>query len=199
MHSERERDEFFASVISGEQCDVNWYEGGLEDDRPRFAAGAAPALLGLDSSIWEWCSAHGGTWGDAGYFGPSLAHRCVEANENILRMVNRVWNMCVNLRWVLCALSGKLPGQRGRDVHFALAPSELDWAMWNDVSRAETQIGEPGVGFAVSDVYFAELSIIHSLCANRQQMLGVRAGEVFRCELDRAAYDSLVAALVQNG
>ena len=196
-----ERDAFFTSVIAADQCDQNWYLGSWEDlqeetDRPRFtstADGLAPALLGLDSTIFDFCTAAGGTWGSAGEMGPSIAHRCVEAGENVLRQNFHVWNLCVNTRWLLCAVKGRLPKQRGANLHFALAPRELNVRMFGDDALAESPFGEGS--FAVSDVYFAELAILYRICANRRQLLEVAAGELMTCELDEAAYWSLVGDL----
>jgi len=114
-------------------------------------------------------------------------------------MVNRIWNMCVNLRWVLCALHGRLPGQRGKHLHFATAPKELNFGMYTDPSLAEgTFFGDNK--FAVSDVFFAEVAIIFSLCTNRGQLLQLQAGDLFECDgFDEAAYHRLVRNLISGG
>lgn len=197
---------FFPSVLSGDGCEIDWYEGAGPGaggelngpaDRPRFPApGDAPALLGFDNTIWQYCSEQGGTWGEPGNFLPSIAHRCIQSNQNILRMVSVVWNMCVNLRWVVCAVTGRLPGQRGKQLHFATAPKALDAAVYRDPSLSDEWWMEPhDQTFSVGDVFFAEVAIIHRVCANRERLLQLERGEIFECEFDQRGFDSLVASL----
>ena len=114
-------DFFFDDVLGGDQCDANWYEGakgnlGRPEMRPPFTA-EAPALLGFDESIYAFCSTLVGQppnfiKADGGLdFNAELAQRCVDANINILRIISstrKPWTMCQNLRWVLCALTGKV-------------------------------------------------------------------------------------------
>ena len=65
--------------------------------------------------------------------------------------------MCQNLEWVLCAVQGKLPSQRGSDMHFATAPRDLDLDGWYDPSRTGAWWMEPhDWHFAVSDVLYVE-------------------------------------------
>ena len=64
---------------------------GGEADRPAFRA-AAPALLGFDSTIWEFCSRASGATTQGGFSQQELANRCVRSNNNILRIVgNAKW------------------------------------------------------------------------------------------------------------
>ena len=113
-------DFFFANVASGGQCDTNWFEGakgnlGRSEMRPPFTA-EAPALFGFDESIYAYCSAAVGEptnfiKADGLDFNEELAQRCVDANVNILRIISstrKPWTMCQNLRWILCALTGKV-------------------------------------------------------------------------------------------
>ena len=59
-----------------------------------------------------------------------LVAACRSANLNLLRIGE--WNMCKNVQWMFCALSGSLaPGSRGSldgggEIVFSLAPKELD-------------------------------------------------------------------------
>ena len=112
--------DFFENVLGGGQCDTNWYEGakgnlGRPEMRPPFTA-EAPALLGFDESIYAFCSTLVGQptnfiKANGLDFNEELAQRCVDANINILRIISstrKPWTMCQNLRWVLCALTGKV-------------------------------------------------------------------------------------------
>ena len=62
---------------------------GSPGDMPAFPA-AAPALLGFDTSIWEFCSHQAGL-GTGGFEQHELAKRCVDTNNNILRMLRSEW------------------------------------------------------------------------------------------------------------
>ena len=133
-------DFFFANVASGGQCDTNWFEGakgnlGRSEMRPPFTA-EAPALFGFDESIYAYCSAAVGEptnfiKADGLDFNEELAQRCVDANVNILRIISstrKPWTMCQNLRWILCALTGKvsrparLPAAPHPSLHGHAAP-----------------------------------------------------------------------------
>ena len=100
---------FFVETLEGRRCDRNWMSGAWgsgEYDHPVFPS-PAPALLGFDSTIWEYCSEQVGS--DTNDFSQQeLAKRCVWSNNNILRMVQSEWqwNMCQNLVWQLCAANG---------------------------------------------------------------------------------------------
>ena len=102
----------------------------------------APALLGFDESIDEYCSQHmrlddpKRPWIVPTFSGQGAhAERCVRANVNILSLYgDRLpYNICRNLEWQMCAAQGKLPGQgtnldgtRDRTIKFAKAPRELE-------------------------------------------------------------------------
>lgn len=199
---------YFESALAGERCDVNWYEGatgtlGKQHLRPSFPKGNAPALLGFDDTIFNFCAdivkPHARDFD--GDFNDELAHRCVAANQNILRLLSpRVgWNMCQNLDWVLCAVQGKLPGQGTRDMHFATAPKDLDFRVFEDPGRGKAWWMEPHEKhFAVSDVYFAEVAILQQICSNSPQLFTVEQGDVFVCNLDTAAFQALAHALLSG-
>jgi hypothetical protein len=103
--------EYFDSVISGAGCDINWFEGtdGVLGDgasRPVFTS-RAPALLGFDESILAFCNSIIGVQQPVAVLtrgehifnrqqNNDVAHHCVQANQNILRLLSsrRPWNMC---------------------------------------------------------------------------------------------------------
>ena len=68
---------FFQDAWDGSGCGKNWYSGASET--PRFSHGAAPALLGFDDDIENYCERHGGRGGW------DHTTKCNRANVNILR------------------------------------------------------------------------------------------------------------------
>ena len=50
--------------------------------------------------------------------------------------------------------------------------------------------------YAVSDVYFAEVIILSTICANSWRLFSVSRGEAFECEWSAQGYHTLVAALL---
>ena len=127
---------FFDETLQGRHCDSNWYQGNagtLGTVGPDFSKAHAPALLGFDESIDEYCGQHLDGNQDRNIRGH--ATRCVAANLNILSLYgDRLpYNICRNLEWQMCAAQGKLPGQgtnldgtRDRTIKFAKAPRELE-------------------------------------------------------------------------
>ena len=91
----------------------------------------APALLGYDDGIFAKCAAAlpPGTPACRRDRPSHVAKCCMAAGYNILNMVgHRVpYNLCRNLEWQVCAVSGKLPGQPlgDRSIRFANAPLRL--------------------------------------------------------------------------
>ena len=172
----------FGKALKGEGCDRNWLEG--THDWPQFPK-PAPALLGFDETIYAYCSAsirknEGPFYQDNN----GLAWRCVEANENVLRVMGG-WNMCVNLQWQMCAIKGLLHGQGNRKMHFSIAPKDLDMNIfrkpWSCVN------GNCDSHYAISDVYFVEVCVINHVCRNKAELFALQVGELFECDLDEAA------------
>lgn len=98
-----------------------------------------------------------------------------------------------------CALLGKLPLQRGKQLHFALPPSQLQLSHYLDPKLTGEWWSEPHASsFAVSDVYYAEVSIIYRLCTNGRRLLTLGKGEIFECDFDAAAYDALAKTLMRT-
>ena len=185
---------YFGQLSTRPSCDTNWHEGTRP--RPQYTA-AAPALLGFDASIWDYCTeVHdpGGMQSDD--WNVELVRRCVLSNQNILRMMTG-YDMCVNMHWVVCAAKGYLPGQAGRpELRFAHAPRDLDTRDLDDPTRRGGWWTEPHeTHFAVSDVYFAEVIILSAICANSWRLFSVRRGEIFQCEWSESGYRDLVSAL----
>lgn len=102
----------------------------------------------------------------------------------------------VRSQWILCAVRGLLPKQRGRQLHFASAPRDLDFAGYRDPSLTGSWWMEPhDWHFAVSDVYFVEIAILTTICRNADRIFEVGVGDVMTCDLDMAAYWRLADAL----
>ena len=85
--------EFYFNLLEGVGGEL-----GEEESRPDLDD--APALLGLDDTIFAFCSAllNEQTWYDGAPngFNPELAYRCTQANRNVLRLLSmrKPWNMC---------------------------------------------------------------------------------------------------------
>jgi hypothetical protein len=176
--------------------------------RPLFPKGSAPALLGFDRALFDYCSEaaneHGG-WGAS--FDSSLAYRCVGGSQNVMRLVApaQPWNLCVTLAWLLCAVQGRLPMQSWVQahtgpqpgIHFASAPKGVDWRWWDDAARSDGQWLTPHTEhFAASDVFFAEVAVLYAICANGDELFTVGRGDMFGCDFDRGNYVALVTTLL---
>ena len=111
---------FFLGAFRGYHCNTNWYSGnpgplGKQGASPSFT-GDAPALLGFDETIDEYCgsqpivneAASSKKEKDEEYGGFLHARRCIASNLNILSLYgDRIpYNICRNLE---CAHSCALP------------------------------------------------------------------------------------------
>ena len=176
-------------ALSGRGCNSNWYFGILartptypRPDEP------APALLGFDETIYGYCSSKNHqsetpfNQDNAG-----LAHRCVQAQQNVLRHMGG-WNMCVNLQWQTCALQGRLPGQRSKVLQFSIAPRALDVGIFDHPAGC---VGGCANGYAISDVYFAEICVYSHVCRNRDRLFALDYGDPFECDFDESAFKQL--------
>ena len=201
-------------------CDaVNWFDGpsagphdGLDPNvgsstnrttATLFAnSGTAPALLGLDVDIWRFCShAIGKAWADLSLLHTEgeLVRRCVQAKKHILVPTSwRLgWSMCHTFKWLMCAVKGQLPGQRGNEIHFATAPYTLTFAVWDDPGRLGGYWPTPhDQHFAASDVFYAQVAILNLVCENRAYLFQLDGGEAFQCRLDYERLEDLRVALL---
>jgi len=195
--------QWLEGMWKGTWCNRNWMEGSAADmggdGMPAFSK-PAPALLGFDETILGYCSELVGMGFDGGDLNTELAQRCVWANKNVLRLFSgaRPWDMCQNIEWQMCALTGKLPHQDGRKVSFATAPRDLQLEWWTDPSKHPTYT-PVWDGFALGDVYFAEVAVIFLVCANRAQLFELEVGETFVCEMDHDSFDLLTAKFIEAG
>ena len=178
----------FETMLRGERCERNWLEG--THAFPTYTAAGAPALLGFDETIYAYCSAARGRAEGPFYqdnFG--LAARCVDADQNVLRVMAG-WNMCLNLEWQACAMRGRLPGQAGRQMHFSVAPRDLDLGAF---------AAGGGGGYSVSDVYYAEVCVTAHACRNGAELFELEVGELWECDLDEDRFRELRTLLSGSG
>ena len=179
---------WFTYAVEGHGCSRNWYEGIL----PGGSSNPSPGLLGFDETILEFCSYKLGMepW-DGGDLNHKLAYRCVDANQNVLRIME-YWDMCVNMQWEVCALTGQLPNQDGLKIHFATAPKTLDPEWFLNPSTHPTWPCNGGWcdpnGFTVGDVFFVEVCTAHLVCKNGNSIFDLEIGEIFECEFDMDKY-----------
>lgn len=207
---------YFSSAVNGSYCQTNWYEGhagalGQPGHLPDFGARPAPALLGYDDGIFEMCTAR--------VQGPSrasacrrdrpghVARCCMAAGLNILNMVgHRVpYNLCRNLEWQLCALSGRLPSQPDGTIRFANAPRQLDVEPLARQEKPCAQSPSPSMGakrrngFSLPDIFHLEVCILNQVCTNGEGLFKLNAGEPFKCEFSHARFEALAEVLLAGG
>lgn len=73
-------------------------------------------------------------------------------------------------------------------MQFSIAPKKLDVSLFDNPSNC---IGGCDSGYAVSDVYFAEVCVTSFVCRNRAELFNLDYGDLFECDLDEAAYMEL--------
>ena len=81
-----------------------------------------------------------------------------------------------------------LPGQRGKTLQFSIAPKDLDVHIFEDPGSC---VGGCGSGYAISDVYFAEVCVVSHVCHNRDELFTLGYGDHFECDLDEGAFSEL--------
>jgi hypothetical protein len=188
---------FFEDALAGERCEINWLAGAYGDETDRPFKDPAPALLGFDWTMWEYCSKAAGINDLSDFTHEELARRCVRSNNNILRLFKGKWNMCRNFEWQMCAVTGKLPGQDGRTFRFATPPKDLTIKEWQHPTSWPCQGDScPEGRYAVGDVYFAELAVLRKICKNADQLFKVGIGERMTCDLNEDNYRRLAARLM---
>jgi len=198
---------FFADVKEGKWCDSNWYEGvpgdlGDMNRRPRFS-GQAPALLGFDETIDDFCVADHRYHSNGYYDDWSHAGKCANSNNNILALWgNRLtYNMCRNLEWQMCAAKGLLPGQGGHGMRFSYPPKELDVFDGGTGKALDRCQGwkPPGVncqdGFGTDDIFYLESCLYSFVCKNNEELFSLKAGEFYVCKFDGDKFDELQGLL----
>lgn len=175
---------FFDEAWAGTHCSTDWYAGAQRAHGFFDEGRGAPALLGFDPDILDYCGGN-----------------CDRANANILSLFGgRVqYNSCRNLEWQLCAAKGMLRGQWGRIIRFARTPSSV-WldgyptfgvcSGWTDKRCTKTE------GFANDDIFFLEVCLYSHLCDNRAELFKIGRAEDFVCELSAPRFADLKTLLL---
>ena len=103
------QESFFAELRAGKLCQNNWYEGnpgelGWANHMPDFGGRPAPALLGFDESIGDFCASRLGGWNSPGVRQLGNGEMCVRAGINILSLYGKrqPYNVCRNFEWQAC-------------------------------------------------------------------------------------------------
>lgn len=198
---------FFDRILKGSNCNLNWFEGakgelGAPEARPGFSQAASP-LLGFDEDLYDYCSKLIGQGKGSGDFNNELAHRCVEANQNILRILSSRpgfgWSMCQNFEWLMCAAKGLLPGQGERTMRFATAPKSLAMGEWQTPRTYPCTDGKSCDNrYSVGDVFFSEACILRRICHNGEEIFRLDKGKSFTCDLNEEGYRDLVRDLLRT-
>ena len=112
------------------------------------------------------------------------------------------YSVCRNAEWQLCAARGELPGQSERTVIFSFAPKDLTTkgsgrnALGSCTSYAP--MGCPDDGYASQDIFYMEVCLYDQICANRDDLWRLRAGQPWHCDLDRGAFLQLKGWLARS-
>mmetsp|Transcript_14792 Transcript_14792/g.41369 ORF Transcript_14792/g.41369 Transcript_14792/m.41369 type:complete len:462 (-) Transcript_14792:40-1425(-) len=167
---------YFDRMKTGDGCDASWMLGGHGFTHP------APALMGYDPAILEFCLTKLGRWRKVWFAkNEELAGQCLSANMNVLRVPQRDWNICVNVQWQACAATGHLPLQRSNVIQFATPPNTL---------KLEDLDGRKMDGYKMEDVYFLELCVLNEICENGASIFGMEPEDEFRCEFSPERFDA---------
>jgi hypothetical protein len=190
---------YFWDIDQGRYCQTNWYTGNwgrLGRQIPTFSA-RAPALLGFDEDIDDFCDASDQCGGHA--------YCCVRNNLNILSIYGDEvpYNICRNLEWQVCAAQGLLPGQRDNTIVFARAPSSLapDGSTGKPLGQCRgwfdgSQLPKGGVrGYATDDIFYLEVCLFSQICLNGDKLFQLQVGEKFHCDYSHTALKELESFL----
>lgn len=200
-------DRFWHDLSQGSGCGRNWYtgnDGGLGQTNggptqswvtPHFTSPHAPALLGFDENIDDYCGEQSGTQ----YSYEGHAQRCVRANVNILSIYGETipYNVCRNLEWMTCAAMGRLPGQgegRGGNIlRFAKAPRNLEPRTGDRPIGACYGYHPAGCdkGYSSSDIFFLEACFYNQICSNAHELWMLSDGQDWICHVDQAGIDQV--------
>ena len=207
---ERGGEKFFDDAWWGKDCQKrNWYTGNAAppgDKTNAFGMGGpkggpgnpknplhfsdpAPAVLGFDESIDQYCASRGGEG--------AHAVACVKANVNILSLYGPIipYNTCRNIEWQICAAKGTLPGQKAVEHHggviqFAKAPKTLRPSGRPHPLGSCDGYAPKGCinGYASSDIFFLESCFYSMMCSNREELWNLDVGDDFVCEMDYSGF-----------
>ena len=203
---------YFRETFSGVHCGSNWYSGnpdelGAEDSDPPTFTRDAPALLGFDETIDDYCSAAPETNPSAHQRGGHWhASHCIASNLNILSLYGETlpYNICRNLEWQVCGALGRIPGQglNSRHIVFSRAPKDLEPGVNSNKPFGQCRGWRPtdsiscDSGYATDDIFFLEACIFNQICSNGEELWSLNVGDAWRCDLDSERFAELQAMLV---
>ena len=179
---------YWAGAAAGDKCGWDW--GSRLD---------APAVFGFAETMEQFCSGRGRRLGEANNTTDvaergrrtDLKSACAGAGINLLRIGQ--WNMCKNIEWMFCVITGLLAGHGGGlDIIFSLAPKELD------VGKFYRNAYPRCCGaYAENDIYYLEVCVLNEVCSNRKRLFALDRGDYFRCEFDQKGYESMQEGLMR--
>ena len=200
-------DLFFNSLTAGGKCSRN-FASSLRW-RPT-SRGIAPAVLGFDFHIKQYCEGLNLRQGEAHITPPNAlgtggaAAECVQANRTLLSLAVREYNSCRNLEWLVCAAMGRLNGQLTSELVFATAPGQVPIRRTRGFPGLGTCSGYAPhgcglAGYANDDIFYLETCILSKICSNADALFRLGVGELFSCELKAQGVHDLQRLLVRTG
>ena len=103
--------------------------------------------------------------------------------------------------WQVCAAKGLVPGQGGKTIKFAKAPSELDIKYTPRLGACTGWV--PGTrpeggfyGYATDDIFYLESCIFSQICANGDDLFKLKAGDPFICDFSAERFNELQKLLL---
>ena len=79
-------------------------------------------------------------------------------------------------------------------MRFSIAPAALDVSLFNNPPNGCVN-GGCDRGYAVSDVYYAEVCVLSHICSNREALFQLAVGQLFVCDFDEVAFRELSSIL----
>merc|ERR1719361_570017 len=113
--------------------------------------------------------------------GPSLAHCCMMPNKYYHKLALEVWSPCRNLRWVMCAAQGYLPGQRRHRKgggYITFPTSDRNQLVHNQFT-VETWQTAAFVGVTVH-----EFCLLDRVCSNADELWTLNSHDTWTCDFD---------------
>ena len=192
-----------------EGCNINWREGKFDKKDETFSKAGAhtrqamgPAVLGFDNDLDAFCKLEDPEALEGGRADASCG------NHN--RLYLKQWTLCKNMKWILCAGMGFLPGQNGVGEIIMVTPvSKMDggrMAKPEDVPEGTPPLSEKkrkdyeDERHRVPEAFGVtvhEVCTLNRMCSNGDEVFGVAEGATFVCEDPTIPMDLLTDAGAQ--
>lgn len=120
-----------------------------------------------------------------------------------LRPPSRVeYNVCRNLEWQVCAAKGRLPGQGGRTIKFAIPPGRKNGLKHRPLAGCHGWTPTRcryarNCGYANDDIFYLEICIFNQICTNGDALFHLAAGDAFACEFNAGRFRELQRILLE--